>query len=209
MRKTKTTDVSARRDALLQAAAGVFTEHGYANATIDEVAARAGVAKGTVYTYFKSKQHLFREVFTQFNPQHEAKLLAGLARAPNAVTKMELLLEGWYARHAQRLRNPLIIEFWQAAVRQEDGVLMDVFRRKYLFWHGMMVEILAEGIASGEYRDEPSPEVTATLLMAMFDGLGLQSMLNIGLSMDRSIFDQLLKGIFESLAPREDSHSNE
>ena len=208
MKKTNT-HAADRRDALLQAAADVFTEHGYAAATIDEVAARAGVAKGSVYTYFKSKQHLFRELFTQFNPEHEAQLLTGLANESTATGKMRLIFEAWYSRHAMRSNSPLMMEFWQAAMRQEDGMLMEVFRRKYLFWRDMMAEILAEGVASGEFRSETDPPVSAAILMAMFEGLLLQGMLNVGISLDRSVFDQLIIGIFELLAPRADSHSNE
>ena len=46
------------RDALLDAAEAVFTEHGLARATIDQITARAGVAKGTFYLYFRSKDEV-------------------------------------------------------------------------------------------------------------------------------------------------------
>jgi AcrR family transcriptional regulator len=48
----------ARRDAILQAAKGVFAEKGLLASTIDEVAERAEVAKGTIYLYFKSKDEM-------------------------------------------------------------------------------------------------------------------------------------------------------
>jgi AcrR family transcriptional regulator len=50
---------AARRAAILDAALHVFAEHGYESARLDEVAARAGVAKGTLYLYFKDKEDLF------------------------------------------------------------------------------------------------------------------------------------------------------
>jgi AcrR family transcriptional regulator len=204
MSEANTNEVSDRRESILRAAAKVFTERGYANATIDEVASHAGVAKGSVYTYFKSKQHLFQEVFTQHNPQHEAQLLTKLSAEPTAHGKMDLLFEAWYTRHASQPSRPLMMEFWQAAVRQDDGVLMDVFRRKYLFWRDMMTEILTDGIANGEFETEMPPAASAAILMAMFDGLLLQGMLNVGISLDRQTFDQLVAGIFDSLAPRTD-----
>lgn len=49
----------ARRQAILDAALTVFAGHGFEAARLDEVAARAGVAKGTLYLYFPSKQALF------------------------------------------------------------------------------------------------------------------------------------------------------
>lgn len=51
-----------RRQAILEAALGVFAEHGYEAARLDEVAARAGVAKGTLYLYFKDKEALFESL---------------------------------------------------------------------------------------------------------------------------------------------------
>jgi TetR/AcrR family transcriptional repressor of mexJK operon len=50
-----------RRQAIIQAAAEVFLQHGYLGATTDEVAARASVSKQTLYKYFADKQHLFAE----------------------------------------------------------------------------------------------------------------------------------------------------
>jgi len=49
----------ARRQAILKAALSVFAAHGFEAARLDDVAARAGVAKGTLYLYFRDKQALF------------------------------------------------------------------------------------------------------------------------------------------------------
>src|SRR5688500_3573644 len=52
-------DAAARRQAILDAALTAFAERGYEAARLDDVAAKAGVAKGTLYLYFKDKQALF------------------------------------------------------------------------------------------------------------------------------------------------------
>src|SRR5262245_10682028 len=52
----------ARRQAILEAALAVFAARGYEAARLDDVAAQAGVAKGTLYLYFKDKQALFEEL---------------------------------------------------------------------------------------------------------------------------------------------------
>lgn len=51
-----------RKQAILDAALSVFAEHGFEAARLDDVAARAGVAKGTLYLYFEDKEKLFEEV---------------------------------------------------------------------------------------------------------------------------------------------------
>src|SRR5258708_16501064 len=49
----------ARREAILKAALSVFAAHGFEAARLEDVAARAGVAKGTLYLYFRDKEALF------------------------------------------------------------------------------------------------------------------------------------------------------
>ncbi len=53
---------AARREAILDAALDEFSARGFAAARLDDVAARAGVAKGTIYLYFADKEALFQEL---------------------------------------------------------------------------------------------------------------------------------------------------
>src|SRR2546421_8353202 len=71
-----------RRDAILAAALEAFSASGFAAARLDDVARRAGVAKGTIYLYFRDKESLFRElVRTALSP---------LARAITAAARSDL-----------------------------------------------------------------------------------------------------------------------
>jgi TetR/AcrR family transcriptional repressor of mexJK operon len=56
-----------KRTAILEAALDVFAEVGYAAANVDTIAARAGVAKPTVYNHFGDKEALFRSVIVEFS----------------------------------------------------------------------------------------------------------------------------------------------
>ena len=53
---------AARREAILAAALEEFSEQGFAATRLDDVARRAGVAKGTIYLYFRDKESLFQEL---------------------------------------------------------------------------------------------------------------------------------------------------
>jgi AcrR family transcriptional regulator len=55
-------DPEARRQAILDAALDVFAAEGFAAAKLDDVAEKAGVAKGTIYLHFKDKQDLFEQM---------------------------------------------------------------------------------------------------------------------------------------------------
>jgi len=62
-------NAAARRDAILAAALDEFSAQGFAAARLDDVARRAGVAKGTIYLHFRDKEALFQELIrSQFSP---------------------------------------------------------------------------------------------------------------------------------------------
>ena len=81
---------NARREAILAAALEEFSANGFAAARLDDVAARAGVAKGTIYLYFADKESLFQElVRTMVSPIVGAIESAPLAALPiRAVVEM-------------------------------------------------------------------------------------------------------------------------
>ncbi|WP_072396270.1 TetR/AcrR family transcriptional regulator [Hyphomicrobium sp. CS1GBMeth3] len=60
--RTSKKQPGTRKEAILDAALSVFAEEGYQAARVDDVARRAGVAKGTLYLYFDDKETLFEEV---------------------------------------------------------------------------------------------------------------------------------------------------
>ena len=54
------------RDAILHAAADTFAESGYANSSMKEIAARAGISVGMLYNYFKGKDDIYRELIEHY-----------------------------------------------------------------------------------------------------------------------------------------------
>jgi AcrR family transcriptional regulator len=79
--KRKEREKEARREAILDAAARVFSRKGFYEATLDEVAAEAELAKGTIYNYYQDKQALFVSLmergFHQFIHVQEAVVRQG------------------------------------------------------------------------------------------------------------------------------------
>lgn len=65
-RKTREQRREDRRDALKAAAADVFAEHGYHAAKVSQIVERVGVAQGTFYLYYESKQQIFGELLQDF-----------------------------------------------------------------------------------------------------------------------------------------------
>src|SRR3954449_2249025 len=87
-RKTERTEArrAATRERIVAAALDQLAEGGYASASVQAVAARAGVATGSVYRYFPSKSELFAEVFRRASAgemQHFGESTEGAGRPPD------------------------------------------------------------------------------------------------------------------------------
>jgi TetR/AcrR family transcriptional regulator, mexJK operon transcriptional repressor len=73
---------TAKQDAILEAASEIFLEQGFGNASMDEIARRAGVSKATVYSHFESKPALFGAIVQHRCQRTLAAMLAELSDQP-------------------------------------------------------------------------------------------------------------------------------
>ncbi len=81
-----------RRDQILDVAESVFAERGYAQARIDDIAERAGLAHGTIYRYFASKQELFGAVLEARLEEMNRRLAALCSETRTAGALVEALV---------------------------------------------------------------------------------------------------------------------
>ncbi len=89
------TRTSAKRDALLDTAEGLFARHGYRAVGIDAVLAAAGVAKMTLYKHFRSKEELIAAVLERRGNAIAAGLAEGIAAAPEDPRARLLAVFDW------------------------------------------------------------------------------------------------------------------
>lgn len=141
-----------RPQELLAAALQLFVERGYAATRLEDVAARAGVSKGTLYLYFDNKEGLFKSVV-------RANMLPLLDQT-------EALVDNYTGPSTELLRE-LILRWWEAVAQSgltgitklmlaESGNFPELAR----FYHdeiiarsdAMVVRILERGMARGEFR---------------------------------------------------------
>jgi AcrR family transcriptional regulator len=142
----------ARPAEIVEAALEVFAEKGFSAARIDDVAARAGISKGTLYLYFASKEELFKAVVRQALLPNLARV-EGLLRAhpgPSAA-RIELMI-GQIGALLQGTRIGVIPKL----VIAEAGNFPELAR----FYHQEVITRglrllggeIERGIASGEFR---------------------------------------------------------
>lgn len=154
-----------RRATILDAARTVFARNGFTGAIMDAIAHEAGVAKGTVYLYFRSKTEIYRAVLDADMKALQASCLSLIEAAPDLPAKIEAFalarLENADARR----------EFFR--IMDAEGSNLTYNRRQYREWHREPVLRLAEAIRQaagrGEIRSLP-PEKTAWLIADMIRG---------------------------------------
>lgn len=142
----------ARPQELLAAALDLFVERGYAATRLDEVAARAGVSKGTLYLYFENKEELFKAVVRE-------NMVTQLVDAEELIARFEghtsdllrTCISNWWARIGATKLSGI-----SKLMLAESGNFPDVAR----FYHEEVVSrgealirrIVERGIATGDFR---------------------------------------------------------
>jgi AcrR family transcriptional regulator len=160
---------AAVRERVVDAARELIARGGYQEARVAAVAARAGVATGTVYRHFPSKADLFAEVFRSVSQREvdAARKAAGALEgdAP-ASARLRAAIEA-FCRRALRARRQawaLLAEPVDPAVEAERLV----FRRAHA---AHFAEILRDGIAAGELRARDPDLAAAALVGALGEAL--------------------------------------
>src|SRR5579864_8482862 len=155
-----------KRDAILRAAIDVFAERGYFNAQVADVARAAGVAAGTVYLYFRSKDDLLVSIFERSMRDGLAEGRAVVADLPDPLKRLRRLARLHLARLGKD-RNLAIV--FQVELRQSTK-FMERFSatllRDYL---GLIREAVADGQKQGVFRCDIKPTIAAKALFGALD----------------------------------------
>lgn len=163
--------VQSRRR-ILAAAREVFFRDGFMPANLDEVADKAGVAKGTLYRYFESKAELYVAVLAEGGADFEAKMRATLDPARSAPDQIRHTAR-FYFDHYVGNRDYFQI-FWaienQSVIGELPAGVVEEVARLWERCLAILSEIIARGMQEGAFRDCDAWEV-ANLLWTIANGL--------------------------------------
>jgi len=190
-----------KRQMILAAAYKVFEAHGYAAARVGQIAAAAGVAKGSVYNYFGSKQAVFGELFAEQLAADEAEMDRIVADQTSAVAKIQRYMELWFTRSGEYQRiGALTLEFWAAAARGDGaGQMNEMLVETYDRWRERIGAIIAQGVESGEFRSDLDPARTAAFIMGTMDGLTVHAIMGMGATIDDAFLVAMKRGTLLAL----------
>lgn len=154
-------DARANRRRLLDAAVAVFAERG-ADAEIREVAERAGLAVGTVYNHFPSKEDLLAAVVEEAASQCEAALNAALAE-PDVVEALHTVV-----RRGLHVAEHFGSVMAAALEGQFPAMRTAAHRDRRAAFKRRLAELIQRGIAAGRFRPGVDAEVATAMLGGVF-----------------------------------------
>ena len=195
--KTKTS-------AILRAAAQVCAERGYHAATIDDIAEYAGIAKGTVYLYFRSKYELFFGVCCDYIAAMERTGKQAERSSTTAAAQIQQHIHTLLAMSTEtRDLLPLILEFWSASASpHRHASVAALFRDAHSRLRMLIADQIRKGQQEGEFDRSADASQVAAMLLGALDGTFLQASFDPGLD-PVCIGDQFVAIVLRSLAAPE------
>ena len=170
--KRREVEKGARKEAILSAAREVFFEKGYTEATIEEIALRCQLAKGTIYLYFQSKEELYHFLMIEGFQllREEMEKIESLQLESDKL--LEILAEGYYEfymakkgyfeimflSHLPNLHTQVSNELLERCINEGKACLEVVSR------------IVQKGIDAGLFR-KIDPWACANILWGMLNGI--------------------------------------
>ena len=150
---------------LLEAAGKEFGERGFHEAAITGITQRAGVALGTFYTYFESKEEVFRALVRDMSQAVRSHVAEAVREAPDRLAAERLGLAAFIAFVRERRELYRIIE-------EAQFVAHDAYREHYLSFAEAYRRNLAAARTRGEIADgEDEPRAWALIGMSVFLGM--------------------------------------
>lgn len=169
-------DVSEERKAqILEAAAIVVSQRGFADTRMDDIADEAGLSKGTLYLYFKNKEAIKIELMRRFFSTDTEALKALETAEGSAFERLMSYVDAGLARLSElSTLSTLLNEFYALATRHDE--MREFFSHMLASYRQSVRTIIQQGIDRGELRPTNADQV-AVMFSALFEGLILLSVI--------------------------------
>ncbi|HWW75168.1 MAG TPA: TetR/AcrR family transcriptional regulator [Pyrinomonadaceae bacterium] len=155
-----------KREAIMRAATKVFARSGYFNSKVADVAREAGVADGTVYLYFKSKEEILRSIFERNTSEAVRAGREELAKIEDPRERLRRIAR----HHLERLGadRDLAVVF-QVELRGTTKFMEEFSAAGLAAYLGLIREVFEEGQTAGVFRKELKPKLVAKILFGALD----------------------------------------
>ena len=187
-----------RKNEILDAALEVFSEYGLQEASVDDVVERAGLSKGTLYWYFKSKDRLIGALMRRFFAQELGKIRE-LQNGRGSVRERLLRYSRDVESVVKRMPRALTLEFYAVAVRQK--AVRKFLGELYVRYCGELGGLIQEGIERGEFVKVDTNQIAAAIT-GLCEGLILLWALEPNAFPFEKYFEVSLRRLLDGIAPQ-------
>lgn len=158
--------ISDKREAILRAAISVFARCGYFNSKVADIAREAGVADGTVYLYFKSKEEILHSIFDRSVEDALGAARKRVARLSDAREKLRHIAH----MHLERLGadRDLAVVF-QVELRGSTKFMEEFSAAGFAEYLALIRSTFEEGQRAGLFRADLNARVVAKVLFGALD----------------------------------------
>ncbi len=158
--------VADKREAILRAAVKVFARKGFFNSKVADIAREAGIADGTVYLYFKSKDEILHSVFDRAMEE----FIAEGKREIEGIIEPDKRLQKIARLHLERLSadRDLAIVF-QVELRGSTKFMEEFSGGGFAEYLDIIRQTIAEGQRQGVFRQDLKPVVCAKIIYGALD----------------------------------------
>ncbi len=155
----------AAKSKIVEAARLVFAQKGYHDATMDDVAKEIGVSKGALYSYFKSKEDLLKEISLQGH-----QTLRTILSETGTCNNLEEALEKVYTMITEKYKGNLHTQFEIVALASHDAKIRKIVFEDYQKDIGAVEGFIEEKKKQGVMRTDVDARVLAELFTALYMG---------------------------------------
>ena len=153
----------ARKEEIIRAAAKLFSQKSYHDVTMDDIAEKVGVAKGTIYLYFDSKENLYLEIMEETYEEIESILERETAKSDPAPLKLKKVLGLIFKFYLQNLDVLRILSRDETHLIREHYEFTEHWRLRRI---KLYEKILEKGINEGSFRPS-NTELTALIIFGL------------------------------------------
>lgn len=151
---------------IIEAAIRVFARNGYYNSRVSDIAREAGIASGTIYLYFRTKEEILVTLFRDTMAAFVAHLRREIADETDPVAKIRRLV----ALHFTVLeQNPALAEVVQVELRQGQKFFRGASAHEVSAYFELIGSVLEHGMASGRFRADVPVKIATKVLFGAMD----------------------------------------
>ena len=158
--------VADKREAILRAAIKVFAGKGYFNSKVADIAGEAGIADGTVYLYFKSKDEILHSIFDRAMAEFIAEGRREIADIADPAARLHRIAQ----LHLEKLgsdRDMAIV--FQVELRGSTKFMQEFSAAGFAEYLDIIRKTITEGQESGVFRSDLKPITCAKILYGALD----------------------------------------